>query len=305
MKTCLVLAHATFVILISLGAALAQADSPQARIVTLTIEPDQVLILHLQPGYVSSVHVPEPVSSVVLGDPGTFKAEYSEGEPELVFFKVTISKSTRTNALITTKAGREISLTLMSVGGQGHGEPVDYVLNCNRPHTFLVAPTRASFLVPESRAIATTETSVSPPKVSHSETELPAKVQNPQWRGGVLRIAAGSPVENAQQMLVPFAVLNSSRRTIEVLPPQIELASASRDKRRKGTKAEPVPITDYTITTRTLSPGARADGVVEFKRPMFKESNEQLLLSVAQAEEVDRPVVVPIAFIASVSGGER
>ena len=106
-------------------------------------------------------------------------------------------------------------------------------------------------------------------------------------------------------MAVSFAVLNASARTIEVLPPQIQLAGISRDKHRKAIKAEPVAIKDYWMTTRRLAPGARADGVVVFERPSFKESTERLLLAVAQAEEVDRPVLAPIAFVAPVMGGAK
>jgi hypothetical protein len=90
-----------------------------------------------------------------------------------------------------------------------------------------------------------------------------------------------------------------------MLPPQIQLAGTSKDKHRKAIKAEPVAIKDYWITSRRLAPGARADGIVVFERPTFKESRERLLLAVAQAEEVDRPVLLPIAFVAPVSGGAK
>jgi len=70
-----------------------------------------------------------------------------------------------------------------------------------------------------------------------------------------------------------------------VLPPQIQLAGTSKGKHRKAIKAEPVAIKDYWITSRRLAPGARADGIVVFDRPTFKESSERLLLAVAQAEE--------------------
>src|SRR5258708_39277278 len=59
------------------------------------------------------------------------------------------------------------------------------------------------------------------------------------------------------------------------------------------------------MTSRTLAPGARADGIVVFERPTFKESRERLLLAVAQAEEVDRPVLAPIAFVAPAAGGGK
>jgi hypothetical protein len=51
---------------------------------------------------------------VVLGNSGVFKAEHSDVEPRLVFLKPTASAQGETNALITTKTGREISLHLVS-----------------------------------------------------------------------------------------------------------------------------------------------------------------------------------------------
>ena len=89
MNKCLSLVHLiTTCFLISL-LVLAQNELPQARIMTLIADPEQVTVLHVRPGYVSSVRVLEEVSSVVLGDPGSFKAEHSEAEPQLVFFKAT------------------------------------------------------------------------------------------------------------------------------------------------------------------------------------------------------------------------
>ena len=65
--------------------ALAQNDPPQAHIVSLTLDPRSVTVLHLHPGFVSSVRLPEEVGSVVLGDPAAFRGEHSEAEPRLVF----------------------------------------------------------------------------------------------------------------------------------------------------------------------------------------------------------------------------
>ncbi len=302
MNKCLSLVH-----LITLGLsvthlALAQTQLPQARIVNLSIEPEQVVVLHVRPGYVSSVRVLEEVSSVVLGDPGAFKAEHSEAEPQLVFFKATSAKPAQTNALITTKGGREISLSLVSQGKSDHGEVVDYVLNCERPHSFLITSAQSSFVVGDTKNIAPED----PPAASQKQPPLKVKrLDNPHWEGKLLRVAVGQATEKEQQMAVPFAVLNASARTIEVLPPQIQLAGTSRDKHRKAIKAEPVAIKDYLMTSRRLAPGDRTDGVVVFERPSFKESNERLLLAVAQAEEVDRPVLAPIAFVAPVGGGAK
>jgi hypothetical protein len=310
MNKCLSLVHLMATAFSFLLLAAAQTQLPQARIVNLSVDPEQVLVLHLRPGYVSSVRVLEEVSSVVLGDPGSFKAEHSDAEPRLVFFKAITAKPAQTNALISTAGGREISLSLVSQGKSDHSDVVDYVLNCERPHSFLIASAHPSFVVGDTRNILPDD----PPASAPAETLASGKEQlligserlkNPHWEGKLLRVAVGPTTERERQMSVRFAVVNASGRTIEVLPPQIQLTGMSKDKHRKAIKAEPVAINDYGMTTRRLAPGARADGVVVFERPGFKESNEHLMLSIAQAEEVDRPVLAPIAFVAAMGGGAK
>jgi len=290
--------------------AAAQNESPQARIVNLGVDPEQVLVLHLRPGYVSSVRVREEVSSVVLGDPGSFKAEHSDAEPQLVFFKAITAEPAQTNALISTAAGREISLSLVSQGKSDRSDVVDYVLNCERPRSFLITSAHSSFVVGDTGVVISDDPTASAPaeKLASGKAQQlvrSERLENPHWEGELLRVAVGQATEKERQMSVPFAVVNASGRTIEVLPPQIQLTDMAKDKHRKAVKAEPVAIRDYWMTTRRLAPGARADGVVVFERPSFKESNEHLLLAVAQAEEVDRPVLAPIAFVAPMGGGAK
>jgi len=309
MNKCLSLVHLITTCFLPFCMASAQTELPQARIVNLSVDPEQVVVLHVRPGYVSSVRVLEEVSSVVLGDPGAFKAEHSEDEPQLVFFKATITKPAQTNALITTRSGHEISLSLVSQGKSDHNEVVDYVLNCERPHSFLITSVHPSFEVGETKNAAPgglpAATPQEKPNSGGQQLLTARRLDNPHWEGKLLRVAVGQTTEKEEQMAVPFAVLNSSARTIEVLPPQVQLAGTSRDKHRKAIKAEPVAIKDYWMTARRLAPGARADGVVVFERPSFKESSERLLLAVAQAEEIDRPVLAPIPFVAPVTGGGK
>jgi hypothetical protein len=309
MNKCLSLVHLITICFLPFYMASAQTELPQARIVNLSVDPEHVVVLHVRPGYVSSVRVLEEVSSVVLGDPGAFKAEHSEDEPQLVFFKATSTKPAQTNALITTRSGHEISLSLVSQGKSDHSEVVDYVLNYERPHSFLITSVHPSFEVGETKNVAPESLPDANPqeKPNSQEQQLltARRLDNPHWEGKLLRLAVGQTMEKEEQMAVPFAVLNSSARTIEVLPPQVQLAGTSRDKHRKAIKAEPVAIKDYWMTARRLAPGARADGVVVFERPSFKESSERLLLAVAQAEEVDRPVLAPIPFVAPVTGGGK
>jgi hypothetical protein len=40
-----------------------------------------------EPGYATSIRLPEEISSVVVGTPANFMAEHSDGDPKLVFLK--------------------------------------------------------------------------------------------------------------------------------------------------------------------------------------------------------------------------
>jgi hypothetical protein len=302
MRSCWIFAY-----LITLSYCLAQTDSPpkvlpDARIVRLTLDTQSVTVLHLRPGYISSVRLPEDVSSVVLGNPGTFKAEHSEAEPRLVFLKPITASPAETNALITTRTGREISLHLVSVGSSDRTGAVDFVLQYDLPHTLLLGNSQSSFVIGPTKSLAPeplpSTVGGNAPATRIQEPIRPQRDPNPHWQGKLLQVAVGRVTEKDQQMTVEFSVLNASSKTIELLPPQIQLAGRSNDKHKKTVKADPVPIKDYTITIRRLPPGATADGVVVFDRPSFKESREQMLLQVAQAEGVDQPVLVPVAFVA-------
>jgi hypothetical protein len=308
MKICWIFVH-----LITLSHCLAQADSPprvlpDTRIVRLTLDTQSVTVLHLRPGYVTSVRLPEEVSSVVLGNPGTFKAEHSEAEPRLVFLKPTTANRAETNALITTRTGHEISLHLVSAENSDRTGAVDFVLQYDLPHGFLLGNSQPSFLIGEAKSLVPqplpSTVGSNAPAISTQEPLRPQHDPNPHWQGKLLQVAVGQITEKDQQMTVEFSVLNASSKTIELLPPQIQLAGRSNEKHKKAVKAAPVPIKDYAMTIRRLPAGARADVVVVFDRPSFKESREQMLLQVAQAEGVDQPVLVPVAFVAP-EGGSR
>jgi len=305
MKVCLSLLHvialAPFLGLL----ASAQVDVPQAKIVNLTLDRNEVAVLHLRTGYVSSVRLSgEEVSSVVLGDVHAFKAEHSAAEPQLVFFKPIVTKPSQTNALITTSTGHQISLTLVSEGVSGRGSVVDYVLEFERPRSFLIEAARPSFLIADTKTIDSHGDG--PTKAAMKERDLAqeSSVSPSDWEGKQLRVAVGRTQENAQEMTVKFFVLNSSPRTIELLPPQIQLAGTSKDKHKGAIKAEPLAIKEYRLTSRRLPPGGKTEGVVVFERPAFKESQERLELEIAQADQVDKPVLAPIAFVANTGGSK-
>ena len=116
--------------------------------------------------------------------------------------------------------------------------------------------------------------------------------------------ALGEIKEEQGAMIVAYSVLNQSDHWIEVLPPQVQVSSpGDKDQQKKKEKkhivlAEQIAVAGFRLDSRKLAPGARADGAVEFTRPSFKQSQEKLLLQLASANSVDKPLLLPLPFVA-------
>jgi hypothetical protein len=116
-------------------------------------------------------------------------------------------------------------------------------------------------------------------------------VRPPSLRGNPLGVGIGQIYQNGQQTFVLFSVMNRGKQAIELLPPQVQLAG-TRGKGRGS--VEQIPVREYRLTSRRLRPGDRADGVVTFERPAFKQSHESYFLQLAESAAVDRPSLAPI-----------
>jgi hypothetical protein len=303
-------AHLIFIVYLLTGFAAGQTQEGQIvpSVTTARVEEGSVTVLHLAPGYTTSVRLPEEVSSVVVGNPASFKAEHSEAEARLVFLKPTTSQPSESNALITTKSGKEINLHLVSVGKDAENARVDFLVEYRPPQSMLINPGQPSFLIADTRPVSSAAPSNSPnqsvkPDPLAKQLDKQKALPSPVWQGKEVLVALGDSLETNHQTMLGFSVLNDSKRVIELLPPQLELRGTEHGKKR--IKADPVAISDYRMTTRRLQPGERADGVIVFERPSFKESAEELQLQLAQAEQVDRPVLLPVPFTASSQGGEQ
>jgi hypothetical protein len=268
----------------------------------LTISPDTVTDLRLKPFYAATIRMPEAVSSVVVGAPTLFLAEHNEHEPDLVVVKPITADSAVSNLLIATKSGLVVSLRLLSDGSSsGIAKPVDFVLIYKRRGTFLIGA------VDEAQ---TTPAPTTKPRPTPYDLALREQMQvaSPAWKDGRGAIAAsmGMVTGDGDDVLVAFSVLNNASHWVEILPPQVELANPNgkggknntEDRNTKKVLADQVAVREFRFTEQKLAPGARADGVVRFERPDFKQHQEHLQLVLATADAVNRPLLLELPFTA-------
>jgi hypothetical protein len=288
-----------------------QSNPVEPRVISRTMLEGRVTTLHLAPRFTTTIQMPEPVNSVVVGDPAEFQVEHSEREPTLVFVKPRTVKAARTNLLISTVRGHRSSLLLVSAGGEVPecGPPVHFVLHFRSAGSFLIEPSDyPRVLIPETATVGPKLMTPDPPIAGTAGPQrdldellsLQKRAELPVLHGDRIRAGVGQVIDQGRQVVVLFAVVNPAPTSIELMPPQVQLGGRTRAgtiiRRSRWSTAEQLPVTDFRLSRRLLGPGERADGVVVFDRPPFKQSNETLLLQVAESGAVDRPALVPIGF---------
>jgi hypothetical protein len=297
-------------------------NAVKSRVATVTINPSEVTTLHLRPEFESVIHMPEEITSVILGSPGSFKAEHNEGEPEYVYVKPITREAAESNLLIATKSGQHVTLELISdgVGGSGSALPVDFLIEYRASRSFLI-PVSAS--VEHARVEATgTAPSPAPPRVPAASKPLSAvdeeyeqqmRINAPdwtKWEGKQIETSLGDIRQWSNETVISFSILNASDQPVEVVPPQIQISGRAVKKKKKEREgksltADQLQIRDYRLSGTRIEAGARADGVVVFDRPNFKHSTEKLYLQIAQADQVDRPILIRLPFTPPIAGGAR
>jgi hypothetical protein len=119
-------------------------------------------------------------------------------------------------------------------------------------------------------------------------------------KGDRLRVGVSEILDGGDQVTVLFSVVNTSKQAILLMPPQVQLGGKSRTgklvKHDRWFTAEQLPVADFRLSRRRVGTGDRADGVVLFQRPPYKQSTEQLFLQMAESGAVDRPALAPIGF---------
>jgi hypothetical protein len=143
-----------------------------------------------------------------------------------------------------------------------------------------------------------------PLPVLYGEHVSEESVHGDRVRAGVSRV-----IDRGQQVVVLFSVVNPAKHAVLLMPPQVQLGgmvtAGTFIRHRKWSTAEQLPVMDFRLNKRRVGPGERADGVVLFERPPYKQSNETLLLQVAESGAVDRPALAPIGFGISTASEDR
>jgi hypothetical protein len=292
---------------------------PPARIATVVINPSEVTPLHLRPEFDSVIRMPEEITSVILGSPESFKAEHNEGEPTYVYVKPITRDPAVSNLLIATKSGAHVTLELISDGAAG-GSPtqaIDFLIEYRASHGFLVAlsPTVVSTAPPPhstkpdiSNGTANIASSSAVDEEYAQQTRINAPVWT-HWEGNQIETSIGEVRQWNNQVAVSYSVLNPSDQPVEIVPPQIQIAgrklTKKKNKEGKGITSDQLEIREYRLSKTRLEAGERVDGVAVFDRPNFKQSTEKLFLQIAQADQVDHPILIRLPFTPAVATYSR
>jgi hypothetical protein len=118
--------------------------------------------------------------------------------------------------------------------------------------------------------------------------------------GDRVRTGVSRVIDGGQNVFVLFSAVNPTRHAILLMPPQVQLGGRATSgkiiRHSRWSTSEQLPVLDFRLSSRRLGPGERADGVLLFERPPYKQSHETLLLQVAESGSVDRPALAPIGF---------
>ena len=321
----------------------------QPQVVGRPARDGQVTTIFLAPRYATAIRMPEPINSVVVGDPAAFSAEHSDREPNLVFVKPITVEPAQTNLLISTTRGLQATLLLVSRGepNEDGQPPVDFLMRYKPAGQFIIQPAAfPSVMIPQTVSVnsppigaAASSAPVSPlaalvadPGESLEETTFepvvvggtmkaqrtplddlldrqrraPLPVLYGQKPGTsppgkeLVKTGVSEVIDHGKEVVVLFSAVNVQDHAVELMPPQIQLGGKKKSgwivRRSRWATSEQLPVMAFRMSRRRLGSGERADGVVVFQRPSFKQSNETLFLQMAESGAVDRPALAPIGF---------
>jgi hypothetical protein len=253
---------------------------------------------------------------------GEFKAEHNEGEPEYVYVKPITKLAAQSNLLIATKPGQHVTLELVSdgTGIPNQSQPVDFLIEYRSARSFLISSDTGAPATPAAPAKVPARETMSGDVGSGSaplsnldeEFRQQQRVNAPKWtkwEEKQIETSIGDMRQWSNETVIAYSVLNNSDQPVEIVPPQIQItgrkATKKKKKEGKGIISDQLEIRDYRLSATRLEAGERADGVVVFDRPNFKKSTEKLFLQIAQADQVDRPILIRLPLTPPISGNSK
>jgi hypothetical protein len=285
----------------------AQTDSRALTSAKIVIE-GRPAVVYLNSQVTTTIRLPEPVNSVVVGDSTLFHAEHTPSEPLTVFARALSVTPSESNVVISTTRGRQFVLIARIAGAPGdRTTSADLLVTCKAAGGFFIEDTFPDSLIAESVRLESSTASAplasvrATPVVAPSLEDLMAhQSQNPlsHLYGERIRVSVGQVIEQGSQLIVLFSVLAESGPA-ELVPPQVQLAGRTNSgifRRTRWTTAEQLPVQAYVMSSRRLGAGERVDGVVVFERPPLKQSTDELLLQIADSAAIDKPALAPISF---------
>ncbi len=288
--------------------------------------------VYMLPHFATTVRMRDAIQSIVLGDATLFRAEYDEGDPALVIVHARTAEPAQTNLEITTVSGQQAILWLVS---DAHPQaPVDFAVLYDSPAN----STGGSFWRPESKSpsllIAQTVsldqgagghesghslTPVSLPGAHTADTDpntwlddlLKKQEQAPipklygQHPGPIkddnhLKAGVSEVIDGGGTVIVLFSVINKAPHAVALLAPQVQLGGQVK---KKWTTSDQLPVLAYRLDHERLESEGRANGVIVFDRPSFKQAKQALFLQQADSGAVDQPALAPIGFGVSTEKG--
>jgi hypothetical protein len=272
--------------------------SPQVR--TKATADNKITEIKLESHFVTTIRLPEPVNSVVVGDPALFQVEHSEHEPALVFVKALTNEYAERNLLISTTTGRQISFLLVSHGGAADFAKVDFRLRYQPSGGFLVEPAAVPFaLVAQTASLSKAQPAVVSPAgnnpgktvASQSNPEsldallerqkqapLPVlygeRPESDEAKGDRLRVGVSEVLDGGQQVIVLFSVVNMCKHAILLMAPQVQLGGKDKSgkviKHEHWSTAEQLAVIDFRLSRRRIGPGERARWSRAFRAPSLQ-----------------------------------
>ena len=116
----------------------------------------------------------------------------------------------------------------------------------------------------------------------------------------ILKAGVSEVIDQGKQVIVLFSAVNMQDHAVELMSSKVQLAGKVKKgaivRHKVWSNSEQLPVEEFRLSRRRVGPGERADGVLVFERPPFKQSNETLLLQIADSGAVDRPALAPIGF---------